>query len=360
MDLTGAAAVIGGVAMLIWVLTSAARTVVIPRPERVWLTRITFEAARRSAQFASRRISDRARRDRLLGMFGPAALLLLPVMWSIGSMLAFAAVFWGLGFGSIVEAIELSGSSLTTMGFVPTDTTLTTLVAVAEGLLGLGIVALMISFIPSLYGTFSRREVAVGRFTVRAGEPPSPTEFILRLNAIGQLEEVGERWIEWEEWFVELGETHTSFPALVYFRSIRPSRSWLTAAEAALDTAAVVAATRLVSTNGQADTMIRSGYLALRSIADFFLIEPELDPTQDDLIDERLSVDRAQFEMILDDLEAGGCVIGVDRSTAWQDFRGWRVNYDRAIAGLRMLVGDIDSHWDSAADSDGDRKHDLG
>jgi len=99
----------------------------------------------------------------------------------------------------------------------------------------------MISFLPSIYGTFSRREIAVGRLTTRAGEPPNPVEFIVRLHAIGRLAHIGDRWEEWEDWFVELGETHTTFPALVFFCSARPERNWLSAAEAALDTAAIAA-----------------------------------------------------------------------------------------------------------------------
>ncbi len=347
MSLAGVAAIVFGVLVLIWILASAVRTVVIPRPERVWLTRMTFEFARRSVQMAVRHISNPGRRDRLLGMFGPAALLILPILWSLIATIGFAFIFWGMGHGTVIESFELSGSSLTTLGFVPADGPGVRLVAVAEGLLGLGIVALMISFIPTLYGTFSRREVAVGRFTVRAGEPPSPAEFIIRLSRIGRLDLVGERWEEWEDWFVELGETHTSFPALVYFRSARPSRSWLTAAEASIDTAAIVASTGVAPSTGQADTMIRSGYLSLRMIADFFDIEPEANPSELQTSPVELSVSRRQFEAVLDDLEAGGCVVAADRDAAWQAFHGWRINYDRAIVGLADLVGDVGSHWDT-------------
>ncbi len=340
------AAVVLGVAILIWILAAAIRTVVIPRPERVWLTRITFEVARRSVQMIGRHIADPIRRDRLLGIFGPAALLALPVLWSLFSAIGYALIFWGMSFGSIVESLELSGSSLTTLGFVPADRTAIKVVAITEGLLGLGLVALMISFIPSLYATFSHREVAVGKFTVRAGEPPSPAEFIIRLHAIGGLASVGERWEEWEDWFVELGETHTSFPALVYFRSAKPTRSWLSAAEASLDTAAIIAAADLAPNDGQADTMIRAGYLALRTIADFFDIEPEFDPSA---AEDRttLSVSRSQFEQLLDELEVAGCETALNREEIWLSYRGWRINYDRSVAGLAALIGDIGSHWDA-------------
>ena len=343
------AAVAAGIIGLTWVLASAMRTVVIPRPERVWLTRITFEAARRSVRWVNRRISNRARREQLLAVFGPAALLVLPVQWSIGAMVAFAAIYWGMGVGSVVDALELSGSSLTTLGFVATETTAVRMVAILEGLLGLGIVALMISFIPSLYATFSHREVAVGRLAVHAGRSPSPAEFILRLQEIEGLETFDRRWEEWEGWFVELGETHTSFPALVYFRSASPGRSWLTAAETALDTAALVTATELLPRTGHSETMIRAGYMALRDIADFFDIEPEIAPDGNDRAFSDLTIDRSRFDSLYSQLMAGGLATTVDVDAAWRAFAGWRINYDRALVGLADLVGDVESHWDRHA-----------
>lgn len=344
--LTQTVTIIVGVVGLAWVLASAMRTVVIPRPERVWLTRITFEAARRSVRSVNRRITSRARREQLLAIFGPAALLILPLQWSIGAMLAFAAIFWGMGVGSFIEALELSGSSLTTLGFVGAETTAVRMVAVIEGLLGLGIVALMISFIPSLYATFSRREVAVGRLAVHAGQSPNPAEFILRLQEIEGLETFDKRWEEWEAWFVELGETHTSFPALVYFRSASPDRSWLTAAETALDTAALVTAIELMPRTGHSETMIRAGYMALRAIADFFQIAEELDPIAQPNAFEKLSISRDQFDSLLELLDEGDFAASFDADKAWLAFAGWRVNYDRALCGLADLVGDVNSHWD--------------
>jgi hypothetical protein len=162
------------------------------------------------------------------------------------------------------------------------------------------------------------------------------------LNAIGQLEHVGDRWEEWKDWFVELGETHTTFPALICFRSADPDRSWLTAAETALDAAALVRSIHLVADAGQADTMIRSGYLALRSIADSYGIQPEQEPDEIG----GLSVTRDMFEAMLDDLDAAGVTVTADRDDAWVAFAGWRVNYDCSIAGLRERVWDLPSHWE--------------
>ena len=42
---------------------------------------------------------------------------------------------------------------------------------------------------------------------------------------------------------MDVEESHTSLPALVYFRSPQPERSWITAAGCVLDTAALVDST---------------------------------------------------------------------------------------------------------------------
>jgi len=337
-----AAAIIVGAFAAVWFLASAVRTMVIPRPERVWLTAIAFSTARRITHALAGRITAPDRRHHVLGTFAPVVLISLPVIWSLGLIAAFAAIYWGLDVGSVTDAIELSGSSLTTLGFTQAPTFTTRMVAVVEALFGLALIAFVIGFLPTLYGTFSRREIAVGRLTTRAGEPPRPGVFLLRLHAIGRLDRIGERWDEWEQWFVELGETHTSFPALIHFRSARPGRSWLAAAETALDTAAVVTATRIIPSTGQGEILIRSGFLALRAVADFYRVEPETDPTDRS----QLAVSREQFDSLVDLLAAGGLHSEVDRDQAWSDFAGWRVNYDRAIEGLKVLVGDVPTHWD--------------
>ena len=339
--MTAVLAIAVGIAGVGWILTSVIRTVVIPMPQRVWLTTTAFGTSRRVVWFISRRLSIR-RRHYVRGAMAPTVAVSLPLLWSIGVVASYTAIYWGAGVGSVRECVELSGSSLTTLGFVPASGFGPRMLAISEGLIGLGLIALMISFLPTLYGTFSRREVAVGRLTTRAGSPPSPYDFTVRLNTIGRLDKVGERWEEWEDWFVELGETHTSFPALIYFRSAEPSRSWLSAAEMALDTAAVLTAAQLVPSTGQADTMIRSGYLALRSIADFYRIEPE----RTDWQEISLSIEQRHVNALLDKLETSGIEIAADRDDIWRAFAGWRVNYDRSIVGLRHLVGDVPSHWE--------------
>ena len=325
-----------------WILSSVVRSVVIPRPERVWLTVTAFRVSRWIAHSLSAML-PLGMRHRVLGAFAPAVLISLPAIWSGGLIFSFSCLYWAVGVGSWGASLGFSGSSITTLGFVAAPNSAAQAIAVIEALIGLGIVALMISFLPALYGTFSRREIAVGKLTTRAGSPPNPVTLLTRLASIDDLVDHSDKtWPEWEDWFVELGETHTSFPALIYFRSANPDHSWLTAAETALDTAALTKACRIASDSGEADLMLRSGAIALRGIADFYRIPPEL-PEFDEA---ELSIDRAQLEAMIETLVSAGVVTAPVPEDVWEVFAGWRTNYDRSIVGLRNLVGDLSNYWD--------------
>ena len=339
--MVSALAILAGASGALWLLISAARTLIIPRPENVWLTNTLFSSARRVSAMLASRLESETQRHWVLGSFAPVVLLSLPLIWSVGLIFSFAGIYWGIDGGSFLDALELSGSSLTTLGFVITDSFHTRMLAVFQGLLGLAITALVISFLPTFYSTFSRREVAVGRLATRAGIPPTPLEFIVRLHDIDQLGNISARWDEWENWFTEIGETHTTFPALVYFRSARRDRNWVNAAETILDTAALVTSLQLVRSTGEAQTLIRSGYLALREIADFFGIPQELAVNRHN----DQSVSREQFDRLVDELAHHGVFSTVQRDAAWTAFAGWRINYDQALIGLRDLVIDVPSHW---------------
>ncbi len=95
----------------------------------------------------------------------------------------------------------------------------------------------------------------------------------------------------WEVWFVELEETHTSYPALAFFRSPQSDRSWITAAGAVLDAAALTMAAVDLPREAQAALCLRAGFLALRRIADFFGLPYGAEPAPDDPI----SVTRQEF-----------------------------------------------------------------
>ncbi len=325
----------GGSVVVLVVLLSAVRTVILPRGEPVLLTRVVFVSLRAVFDLFGRRAKTYQQRDRSLALYSPIGLVLLPGSWVALVILGFTAVDWGLGVDPLRSAFYLSGSAMLTLGFDLPPSLPTHVATYVEATLGLGLIALLISYLPSIYSAFQRRELLVARLTTRAGEPPRAIEMILRHHALHRLEALDDLWDDCESWFADIEETHTSQPSLVFFRSISEERSWVTSAGVVLDAAAFRASTLDMPENAQAQLCIRAGYLALRRVARYFDIPFDDDPRPDD----RISIDRSEFEDAYDELASAGVPLRPDRDAAWRSFAGWRVNYDApllALAGLTL------------------------
>jgi hypothetical protein len=194
-----------------------------------------------------------------------------------------------------------------------------------------------------MYTAFSKREAAVQMLEVRAGAPPSAVTMIQRFHRIQGLERLSEQWQMWEVWFTEVEESHTSFSPLVFFRSPRPDQSWVTAAGAVLDAAALTASTLDLPRDAQAELCIRAGFLTLRGIARFFQIPFNPDPAPTDPI----SITREEFEAVYDELAGVGIPLKPNRAQAWRDFAGWRVNYDTVLITLAGMTRAPYAPWSS-------------
>ena len=337
-----AAGVLGAL-LVIATTRSAILTVVVPRAERVTVAAWVFRGIRAVYAFAAARVDDPIRREAILARYGPVALMALPVVWAAGTAAGFVGIFVALDVEPISEAIITSTSALTTLGFARPEGTAATIVATVEGLFGLGIVALLISFLPTFHGYFSRRELLVARLGNRAGTPATPTELFTRHHRIGEVADVDTMWPHWEDWFAELGESHSSHPVLTHFRSQDHRRSWVTSAGVVLDAAALRSSTLALPRSPDAELCLRSGYLALRQIADFYRIDFDADPAPDDPI----SVSRQEFDEVVDRLHDEGVPVKSDRDQCWRDFAGWRVNYDDALIGLCRVVRPPPAVWSS-------------
>ena len=324
----------GGIAVVLYVLWSAIRTVVLPRGAPTVLTTGLFIALRQLFNAFATRAKTYEQRDRAMAMYAPLGLVLMPGTWVALVIVGFTGVFWGLGVDPLREAFYLSGSSVLTLGLDRPPDLATHLAVFVEATLGLGLIALLISYLPSIYSAFQRRELLVAQLATRAGDPPTATETIRRHHALARLDALDEIWDPWETWFADVEETHTSQPSLVFFRSISHDRSWITSAGVVLDTAALRTSVLRLPANARAQLCIRAGYLSLRRIAGYFAIPYDPDPSPDDPI----SIDRSEFDAAYDELASFGVPVRPDRESAWRDYRGWRVNYDAVLIGLAALT----------------------
>jgi hypothetical protein len=320
---------------------SAIRTFVLPRAAPVLIGRIVFLGLRSVFDIFARPSRPYADRDRIMALYGPLALLSLATTWVLLVGAGYTVMYWAVGVRPFSEAVITSGSSLLTLGFVRPVGTSTVLLAFSEAALGLLLIALLVTYLPVIYGAFTRREISVTLLEAFAGSPPSSSEFLLRHYRIGGLTRLDDNWLSWQTWFADVEESHTSIAALCFFRSPQPDRSWVTAAGCTLDAAALHASCLDMEREPEAELCIRAGYLCLRHIANFFAIPYDPDPAPDDPI----SIRRSEFDEVWQRLASEGLPMKADPDRAWRDFVGWRVNYDSVLVSLARLTMAPPAPW---------------
>jgi len=325
--------IIAGFYIVANVVLSALKTFALPRSANVRLTRWTFRGIRWIFNLRTKKARSYEERDKIMALYAPISLFVLPIVWIAGVISGYTLIYSGLGL-DVYSAFRTSGSSMLTLGFFVSEGTGMLVLEFSQAALGMLLVALLMAYLPTMYSAFSRRESAVSLLEVRAGSPPSPAEMLIRLHQIQGLERLHAMAEQWEIWFVELEESHTSLSALVFFRSPKPNNSWITAAGTMLDAGALMVSTVDRPDDPQVHLMIRAGYIALRSIADFFEIPYDPNPKPDDVI----SIAREEFDQVYDQLIEAGVPVKPDRDQAWRDYAGWRVNYDRVLLVLAELT----------------------
>lgn len=332
-----------GAAIVAGTFYSAVETFVLPRSANDPLTGFVFRRTLAVFLWFTRNARGYQDRDRAMAFFAPVALLALPPTWIFLVTLGYTFMFWSVGYGDWVHSFEVSGSSVLTLGFVAVNKFPEYLLTFSAALIGLMLIAILIAYLPTIYGAFQRREQMVNMLEVRAGSPPTAWEMIARYHRIHGLENLNDQWRAWEQWFVDIEESHTSIFAVVFFRSTQPDRSWITAAGAILDAAAFARSTLNIPRDPQADLCIRAGYITLRRICDFFRIPYNSAPKADDPI----TIARSEYDAVCEELVKQGVPLKVDREQAWRDFSGWRVNYDVPLLVLCSLTMAPYAPWSS-------------
>jgi hypothetical protein len=334
-------AAIVGAALAARALFSAIRTIILPRGANDRVARLVFVGVRSIFNAVAPPSRPYEFRDRVFAYYGPVGLLAAAVTWIVLVFLGFTLIFWGVGTPELSAAARESGSALLTLGFYAPQGPLQTGLTFVEATFGLGLAALLVTYMPTIHAAFSRREVAVNLLEVRAESPPSAVAMLKRYQRLGRWEVLHLEWERWEVWFAEVEESHTSIAALAFYRSPRPMNSWITAGGAVMDAAALSRSLLDIPRDVQADLAIRAGFVALRSIADFFGITYDASPSQT----APTSVTREAFEAAADELAAAGLPLRADRDQAFRDFNGWRVNYDRTLLALSRLVVAPPARW---------------
>jgi hypothetical protein len=245
---------IAGLFILLATLWEAFETIILPRrvTRPIRLVRMFYRVTWRLWATANRLFRSPKMREAHLSYYGPLSLLGLFATWAFLLILGFAMLHWSAGSAINVPGqvptfrtdFYLSGTTFFTLGLgdVTPRTALAKAITVVEGGTGFGFLGLMISYLPTLYGAFSQRELNISLLDARAGSPPTAAELLRRHAQFADNEVLTPYLRDWEIWAAQLMESHLSYPVLCYFRSQHDNQSWLAAFTAVLDVSALLIA----------------------------------------------------------------------------------------------------------------------
>jgi hypothetical protein len=336
-----------GATLTLYTINSALRSFVLPRADHSYLTTFVVGSVYRILALRFKPTTPFTSKDNILAMHPPYVMFILPLVWLLLIIIGYAGMYWALDNTlSFLEAFVLSGSSMLTLGASFHEDKFIILLAFTQAALGMMLIALLIGYLPTMYGAFSQRELMVTKLEAYAGSPPTPTEMVRRLHFIGTLhnqDAMQALWLEWQDWFLQIEEQHTTLALMNFYRSPKPDRHWVTAAGCVLDSAAIIASSVQIERASIAGIVLRSGFITLRSIADYFRFPYNPDPNHDDPI----QITRDEFEQVLDELESYGVPINPDRDFCWDHYAGWRVNYDEVLIRLAWITTAPYAVWSS-------------
>lgn len=334
-------ALLVGVLLLGLVFWDVFETIVVPRPTpgRYRLGRHVISGSWRLVRAIGTRGDER--NERLLGLFAPAVTIVLLVTWLVDLVLGYGFVLYAIRGElrpvptDIGTAIYFGATSVLTLGFgdiVPAGAPARFVVA-AAALTGLGVVALVVTFLFSLYGSYQRREVAVVTLQAKAGAPPSAVVLLESLARLELVDRLPDFFGEWERWIAEVLDSHIAYPLLGFFRSSHDEVSWIGALGTVLDAASLVLTTIEGVPRGQAELVKKMGAHMVEDVTNLGFQARGSD-----------GVDRESFDTVYARLEAAGYRL-VPADAAWERFRRARATYAERLEAMAAYWAVSSAVW---------------
>jgi hypothetical protein len=252
-------------------------------------------------------------------------------MIAFGYMLA----LYGAGIKPMIRAFLFSGSALSTLGFEsPGNNFWVIVLSAVEALTVVIIVALLIGYLPTIYSSYQQREQAVNNLDELTGGQPDGIKLVdAYVNIFGPTR-LGELWQTWISWFADLATSGSTLSGELYLRSSRWDRSWISAAGAMLDAAALVDSSVELTTDPAADRLVRLGSRSLRQVLEPLRLrcaeQPKWPQTP-------INITQQEFEDAYDHLQQSGLPMKPDKSAAWTTFAQHRVQYECPLMTLVRL-----------------------
>ncbi len=326
-----------GVSLLALTAWDLFETVVVPRPTPGWfrigryVVRLSWRAIR-----AVRDLRPDRSFDGPLGLFAPAVTLALLATWLIGFIVGYGLVLYAIRDElrpvppDLGSTLYFAASSVLTLGFgdIVPDGGAARLIVTISAISGLGTVALVVTFLFSLYGSYQRREVQVVALQAAAGAPPSAVTLLETYATLGLVDRLPDLFLDWQRWAAEVLDSHVAYPVLGYFRSSHDNLSWISAVGAMLDAASLVLTTIEDIPRGEAKLFKRVGTHLVEDIHNLGFRSGE-----------QTRLDRSDFDAACDRLEEAGYTLQA-RDGAWTSFQTARGDLRPAPGGDGAVLGD--------------------
>jgi len=129
---------------------------------QLWTVRAPYVAL-------ARRLRSYRRRDRVLAPIGSVLLLTQLVVWLALSLGGYTLLLMAAAPIGLEQAFRAAGSAMLTLGYADPANDVSVVVDFVAAANGLAVIALLISYLPTLYSAYNRRETEV-----TAAEPRWP------------------------------------------------------------------------------------------------------------------------------------------------------------------------------------------
>jgi hypothetical protein len=347
------AALVGGLVLVVFTLVDAISTLVVARglTARWRPTRQFYWATWYLWRGLGRRLKGR-RQESFLSAYAPLTLLALLALWLVGLLVGWSLVYVAgrgslEGAGGYASLLYYSGTCLFTLGFgdILAQSAPLRLAALAEAGTGVATMALAISYLPTLYASYGRRESRLLTLDDPSGTRIQPSAIIGIWAPGGDVDRLYRFFGEWENWTADILESHVSFPMLALFRSQHRGQSWITALGVVLDAAAMTCAVVPGADVREPYFMYRRGRRALHEISTRLPRSnfPEA------------PMERWQFDIAYERVKGTGLPVR-DPDEAWARLVEYRSTYGQTLQALIDYLLAPAGFWGhSAEDADGER-----
>ncbi len=320
--------IVAGVAgvLLIWLaLRDVFQTAVVPRAPFVH-----WRASTVQTQYLWRlwpRIANLypdASQEDVLANFAPFNMIIMLLVWAAMTGFGFGLIFYTFRAGlhpqplGLRDSIYFAYTTMLTIGFgdISPVTPTVRILAIFDGAVGLGLVAVVTSYLFSIFGSFANREKYVIALGARAGTPPSGSALLETHGYAKLADSLPQVMRDGQRWAAMVAQSQIAFPTLCYFRSNDKRQSWVGTLGLLLDAATLIVTTVDDVHKGEAELMLAVGRRAAHELVQRHHFRSYRDP----------GCAREHFDVARKRLAHAGFTLR-DADASWHDYTRIRETY---------------------------------